>query len=209
MLKLFITVLAIFILLVANEVWWRKQNKQGEISRKFIHITVGSFVAVWPFYLNWDQIRLMSLAFCVVVLLAKQLNLFKATRSVQRPTYGQILFAISVGILTFVTHNKWIYAAAILEMALCDGLAAVIGLKVGGKLKYRILGNTKSVAGTLTFFIVSVLVLIAYTNFSHMHLSIAWILLASSGASLIENVGIYGLDNLLVPLLVAVLLVHH
>jgi len=60
---LILTVLAVFGLLLVGETWWRHQAVHGEFSRKFIHITVGSFVAVWPFFLTWSQIELLSLSF--------------------------------------------------------------------------------------------------------------------------------------------------
>ena len=87
---LILTILTVFILLVANELWWRRKKVQDEFSRKFIHITVGSFVAFWPFFLDWNDIKLLSIAFIVVVLASKQLKVFQAIHSVQRPTHGEL-----------------------------------------------------------------------------------------------------------------------
>ena len=69
-----------------------------------------------------------------------------------------------------MVQNKWIYLIALLEMSLADGLAAMIGynLKVGKK--YRVFGHNKSLAGTLTFFIVSVILLTIYTKYTHGNL---------------------------------------
>lgn len=206
---LVITVAVIFTLLVLNEIWWRKRDVHGEFSRKFIHVSVGSFVAFWPFYLTWSQIELLSIAFFVVVALSKYLKLFHAIHSVQRPTWGELFFAVSVGTIALLTHNKWIYATSILQMALADGLAAIFGLRFGGRVSYRILGHTKSIVGTLTFFIVSTLVLLEFSHVSHIFLQLRWILGISAIASILENIAVLGLDNLLVPVAVALLLLHH
>jgi len=203
---LILTLLVVFILLVCNEMWWRSQLSHTEINRKFIHITVGTFVAFWPFFLSWQQIRWMSLAFLVVVALSKYLHIFKAIHSVQRPTWGEIFFAVAVGAVTFITQNKWIFAAAVLQMALADGLAAIIGVQYGRKQRYLVFGQAKSVVGTATFILVSVYILVAFTYVSGTPLAYGTILGLSVAAGAIENFGVFGLDNLFVPVLIAYVL---
>lgn len=209
---LVLSVLAVLAVLVGSELHWRRHYVRDEFSRKFVHITVGSFVAFWPFWLSWQEIRLLSLAFLIVVITSKYLGLFQAIHSVQRPTWGEIFFAAAVGVLTFITQDAWIYAAALLQMSLADGLAAVIGTRFGKRYKYSVFGHTKSIVGTATFFVTSLLIIIAY-NFSSGSSSteLSWdlMVLMSALASLIENVGVQGLDNLLVPVAVALLIVNH
>ncbi len=201
-----LSVLIVFCLLLVSELGWRRQWFANEFGRKFVHITVGIFVAFWPFILSWNQIRLLSLAFLVVVIASDRLKVFHAIRSVQRPTFGEICFAAVVGLLTFITHSKGIYAAALLQMALADGLAAVVGTRYGRENKYYVFGYTKSIAGTLTFFIVSLALLIGYSIFSVKGLPVTYILLGASVATISENVAIRGLDNLVVPLFIGLLL---
>ena len=203
-----LSVLVVLFLLLGNEWWWRKQKAHGEINRKFVHITVGSFVAFWPFFMTWNQIRLLSLAFLVAVAVSKYLHIFKAIHSVQRPTWGEIFFAISVGAVSFITHDKWIYMAALLQMALADGLAAIVGVQYGKKQRYLVFGQVKSIVGTATFILVSVYILVAYTYLSGTPLSLAVMAGLGLVAGIIENFGVFGLDNLLVPLLVAFVLVR-
>ena len=203
---LVLTVVSIALLLFGNEVWWRKKGFHGEIGRKFIHTTVGSFVAFWPFFMTWNQIRLLSLAFLLVVVISKYLHLFRAIHSVQRPTWGEIYFALAVGAITFITDNKWIYMTALLQMSLADGLAAIIGVRYGMKRHYLIFGQVKSLIGTAAFIMTSILILLAFVHFSGYALSTASILGLAYFAAIIENVGVFGLDNLLVPLLIATVL---
>lgn len=203
---LLIAVVIVFALLVIGEFYWRKNIVHDEISRKFVHITVGSFVASWPFFMGWGQIQILSIAFVVTVALSKYLNLFQAIHSVQRPTVGELFFAAAVGLTTLITQDKYIFAAAILHMSLADGLAAIIGTRFGKKNRYKILGQTKSLIGTATFIVVSVLILGAYGLMAAVTLSPLVILVIAYGSAAIENVGLYGSDNLLVPLLVAAVL---
>jgi phytol kinase len=194
---------------MVNEVWWRNRPVHSEFSRKFVHITVGSFVAFWPFFLSWQEIELLSLAFLLVVTVSKYLRLFQAIHSAQRPTWGELFFAVSVGLVALATHDKWIYAVALLQMSLADGLAAVIGVHYGNRLKYLVFGHTKSVVGTLTFFVVSLSILLAFGHWSNMSLGLGYVLVVSTLATILENLAVLGLDNLMVPLLVALMLVNH
>lgn len=193
-------------LLLLSEWGWRKHWLHGEVGRKFVHITVGTFVAFWPYFLDWTEIRLLSLAFFVVVLASMHLGVFKAIGSVQRPTYGEIFFALSVGLLTLITTSKGVYAAAILQMALADGFAAIVGGKYGVQNKYHLFGRTKSLVGSLTFFVVSLALLIGYSQFSDNGLIWQYVLACALGATLLENIAALGFDNLLVPLAVGLLL---
>jgi phytol kinase len=200
-----LTVLAVFLLLIASEWWWRRHSTHGEFSRKFIHITVGSFVAFWPFFLSWGQIQLLSLAFLVTILVSKWLQVFQSIHSVQRPTWGEVFFALAVGSITLITHDKWIYMAALLQMSLADGFAALIGVKYS-KTRYTVLGHTKSRLGTITFAMVSFLILLTYGYIGGNHLEILPLVTLPIVAAGLENFGAAGFDNLTVPVLVATVL---
>jgi phytol kinase len=201
-----LSVLAVFLILLTSEYGWRRHWLANEFGRKFVHITVGSFVAFWPFYMSWGQIRLLSLAFLIVIIVSNQLKIFHAIHSVQRPTFGEICFAAVVGLLTFVTHSKGIYAASLLQMSLADGLAAVFGTRYGRDNKYHILGHLKSVVGSLTFFVVSLSLLIGYGLYSVAGVSVVVSIVAALVAMVVENLAPLGLDNLVVPLFIGLLL---
>jgi dolichol kinase len=70
-----------------------------------------------------------------------------------------------------------------------------------------VLGHTKTLLGTVTFFIISAAILLGY---SVEHMQLAWYgaLGLAAVATAIENFGILGLDNLLAPLIVALVLTH-
>lgn len=195
-----LSVLAVFIILCISEIGWRKHWFANEFGRKFVHITVGSFVAFWPFYMTWNEIRLLSLAFVAVVLLSTQLKLFKAIHSVQRPTFGEICFAAVVGLLTFVTESKGVYAAALLQMSLADGLAAIVGTRYGRDNRYHILGQNKSVAGTGAFIVTSFALLLGFSHFVAPEISLLALGFGILVAAGLENIAPVGLDNLFVPL---------
>ena len=197
------SVLIVFTLIMVSEWWWRKTKKHDELSRKFVHITVGSFVAFWPYLLSLNQIKLLSLAFIVVVVISKYFNIFKAIHSVQRPTNGELWFALAVGSMAFWVHDAHIFTTSLLIMALADGLAAIVGVSYGKTNSYKVLGLQKSLAGTATFVLVSYVILLSYWVMNGQGQSVLYILPIAVIAAIIENFGYKGLDNLLVPIYVA------
>lgn len=200
-----LTITVIALLLVASEYVWRRRQLHDEFSRKFVHITVGSFVAFWPFFLSWQEIYLLSVAFLAVIAVSKYLNIFRIIHSVQRPTLGEVFFAVAVGAIALVTQDKYIYAVALLHMSVADGMAAIIGTRFGKGQRYYVLGQAKSIIGTATFFVVSLALLVGYSALV-APLALPLIIGVAVTATLIENLGVQGLDNILVPLLVAGLL---
>lgn len=196
----------VFMILVAAEVGGRKGLLNNEFGRKFVHITVGSFVAFWPFFLSWNQIIALSFAFVIVIGISKYLRVFRAIHSVQRPTWGEVFFAVSVGLLAALTNQEWIYTIALLHMSLADGLAAVIGTRFGKNNRYKVFGHIKSVAGTSAFIVVSLSLFVLYSVATGVTLTPLMIASGVLVAAAFENMSIFGFDNLIVPVWVAFIL---
>lgn len=198
---LILIILIIFLFLIINEFYGRKKHQINELDRKIIHLGVGSFVAFWPFLIDYNQIRLLSLAFLVTILLSKKFNIFQSIHAVERPTIGEIFFAVSVGLITYLTKNNFVYMAAILQMSLADGLAAVFGVEFGFKNRYKIFGQFKSIVGTFTFLVVSTLILLVVNYYGNLNLSIVYLMTLALCLASIENLGVFGLDNLIIPIM--------
>jgi phytol kinase len=199
-------VAVVFLILVFAEYLSRYRGVHSELTRKLVHILVGIFVAFWPFFLSWGQIQVLSLLFLFVVLISIKLNIFASIHAVSRNKMGEVLFVVVIGILAFIASDPWVFAAAMLHLSLADGLAAVIGLAYGDNNSYRILGRTKSVAGSLAFFFTSVVIMFWYASFSGDQPSAVSLLWLPVLATLAENISGEGTDNLVVPLLVALVL---
>ena len=96
--------------------------------------------------------------------------------------------------------------AAILQMSLADGLAAVVGVKYGKGNEYHALGHVKSKAGTIAFFVTSLVILIAYGSVAKHPVGFAYLIILPLIASVAENFGAYGFDNVFVPLFICFML---
>ncbi len=199
------TLVIIFFVLLLNEYLWKKSILKGEASRKFIHIIIGVYGAFWPLYLSWVEIQIIALMALLFIILIRLKGLFNSVYAIKRKSWGDMIGPATIIILSLLQPAEWIFAAAVLHIALADGLAAVLGEKYGKKSRYKIVGNTKSVVGTLTFWIVSVIILVftvilAPSGLSGLSLPIlVWL---SAGAAYLENISPYGFDNFLVPMLI-------
>lgn len=201
------TVLAIFAIVVLAEVLWRAKILESERSRKLVHIGVGTFAASWGFYLDDNQILLLAAAMFLVVLVSRLLGLFGSIHSVKRKTWGELFFPLGIALTALLTDSPWIYLAAILHVSLADGLAALIGTKYIRKHGYKVFKQQKTLVGTLTFFNVSIFITLAVVLLSsELQGNFVVILLIPILATAAENTGLYGTDDVVVPLAVMALL---
>lgn len=203
--SLLIAILIVFLILVLSELLWRTKKIRGEDARKFVHITVGTFVAFWPYFMTWREIQIMSLAFLIVILISWRVNFFRSVHEVKRHTWGELFFPLGIGLSALIMPPPIIFTAAILHLSLADGFAAVVGIKYGMGRKYSISRYTKTILGTVTFWSISTTIVVLTVLLSQNGLSwpllplLVWLPLV---ATVVENVAVAGTDNIFVPLLV-------
>jgi phosphatidate cytidylyltransferase/phytol kinase len=154
--------------------------------------------------MSWTHIELISLLLFVGVLLARRYGYFKSAFSVKRTTWGELFFAMSIGFTALLSQDAWVFAAAMLSLGIADGLAAVVGTLFGGGHQYKVFGSKKTRAGTITFWVVAVIVVWACGVLKGPHDSWTTIIWLPVLATIAENLGIQGLDNLFIPILVAI-----
>ena len=208
---LIVAVLPIFLLLLIAEILWRKNILRGESARKFVHIIVGSYVAFWPFLVDFRVVQAVSASFLVVIAFSLKYNIFRSIHGVARKTWGEAMFAVSIGLIAVLTSEPWIFVACVLHMSIADGFAALAGKKWGKGNRYKIAGHEKSVVGTAIFWFCSVLITsLAIINLPDLqsHASVFLIIFLPLLTSLTENIGIGGTDNVIVPLLVYLVLTN-
>lgn len=206
MLALAAALAGVFLLVVIGEYLQRVKRYHPEVTRKFIHITVASYAASWPFFMSWRNITLMSLLMFIGIVVSRHLTYFKAIHTVKRHTWGELFYAMSIGLAAVLSQQPWVFAAAMLHLGLADGLAALVGTLFGRKHRYKVFGHWKSRAGTLTFYFVSLTIMfvtILVAQPADGWLALLWL---PPLVTLAENLGVAGVDNLLVPMMIVVLL---
>jgi phytol kinase len=205
-LQIVLSLAAVGVILYFAERGSRAKHLHPELTRKFVHVTVGTFVAFWPFYLTYRTIAWLSLLFFLVIAVSMRFEILRSIHAVQRTTKGELLFALSIGVVALLATNKWVFMASMLNLALGDGIAALVGILKGEGNEYKVFGHTKSRAGTLAFLITSVVISIIYMLFSGAGFSFTTLLILPLIAALTENIAINGTDNLAIPVIVALIL---
>jgi phytol kinase len=147
----------------------------------------------------------------VVAIASKRLRLFPGIYSVNRTTWGEILFPVGVWLSAYFTPSPWIFMAAVLHMSLADGFAAIIGVTFGKKHHYQLFGQYKTLLGSLTFWAMSMGITFAVVSQSSVAINdttLPLLLALPVTATLAENFSPYGTDNVTVPMLVLTFLTY-
>lgn len=209
MLYIVISLAVIGAILLINQQLWRQKLVRGEASRKLAHIVIGSFIATWPLYMTYADIRVALFIGVAGAVVVRQLVLFPSLFDVRRRSFGDIAAPIIILAAAFIEPSKTIFAVTVLHLAFADGMAAVIGSRFGHKSTYNIFKQKKSLVGTATFYGASLLIMTAAAIF-RPSLDLAavtvYIVLIPLLTTFVENVSPRGLDNITVPTVVITLL---
>ena len=151
-----LTFISLFIL---AELFYHFCYIQGELTRKLVHVGTGLITLFFPVMLsNHWFVLLLCGSFMLLLGLSLKFHFLKSINAIDRKSSGSILYPISVYIcyLAFQVHQAHIYFyLPILILAICDPIAALTGKKwpVG---KYKVGSGTKTVVGSVMFFISAV-----------------------------------------------------
>ncbi|WP_225913987.1 diacylglycerol/polyprenol kinase family protein [Leptolyngbya ohadii] len=182
----------------------RWQGADNELIRKVVHIGAGNVIllAWWLHIPGWVGIS-ASIVFSAVTLLSYRLPILPGINSVGRKSLGTFFYAVSIGVLIFLFWEDHPYYAAIgiLVMTWGDGLAALVGQRLGWH-PYELWGIKKSWEGSLTMAAVSYgvcsLILLGVQGGQWQTWTIAFVIAVV--ATLLEAFSRLGIDNLTVPL---------
>jgi len=183
-----------------------------DFTRKFIHIAVG----MWAFgtvllFERREFAIIPSLAFIVINAISYWQGTFKAMETGEAGQLGTIYFPISFTLLIWLFWDRpHLLVASLMPMTWGDALAAVLGKRFG-KHPYSVGGSKRSLEGSITMFLSSlVATLVPLLLFSTPSMGFINALgiaaLTSFAAALIEAISPWGIDNLTVPAISALVL---
>tara|TARA_B100000287_G_scaffold58663_1_gene51525 strand:- start:78 stop:605 length:528 start_codon:yes stop_codon:yes gene_type:complete len=157
-------------------------------------------------YLKIDQNS--ALTFTAIISLLIFLNysykLFPTIEDVDRKSFGTLFYCISLFILIFLFWEKdpSSLLAGFFIMTFGDGLAGLIGKNLKSK-SWVFLKQKKSLYGTITMFLTSLLVLYSLGYIQQNNLNINFLIIAFIATAL-EQFSVIGIDNFLVPIASAI-----
>lgn len=177
-----------------------------EASRKFIHIMLGNWWIIAMYFFNnvWAA-AFVPATFVIINYLSYKKDIIKVMERDEesKDGLGTVYYALSLFILSIITFGLLkrpdLGLIPILVMAYGDGLAAVIGKNIKSK-KYNIGKTQKSIAGSLTMFIVSIIAVSIYLIYIGSGLWLIKAAIISVVITIIEAISVKGMDNITVPM---------
>jgi dolichol kinase len=213
----FIYLIGIGLLLIFNELVYRRFHPTGEITRKFAHFA--SVLATVPFpYIfpsHW-YILVLALLFAGILFFTRNGKQLKSIHDVKRKSIGSYLLPLSIYIVFLIsnlTNNKFIYILPMLILAISDPMAAILGINIkayNGRIKLFGKKLNKTWLGSGAFLVSSfVISLIAlYFHRGIFDLKAFWLALTIGiVTTLAELISWRGSDNISIPLSAVAILV--
>ncbi len=202
MLKIALICIYIFLIFFLSWIFQKDKPNNNELKRKIIHIGIGPLIPIAKF-LEIDQNS--ALFFTGIISLLVLINyIFKiipTIEDVERKSYGTLFYCLSLFILIFIFWDKDPYSliTGFFIMTFGDGLAGLLG-KTFNSRSWFFLRQKKSLIGTLTMFLTSLIIVSSLGYATQNSLNLNYFTIAFI-ATLLEQVSFLGIDNFIVPIL--------
>ena len=193
------------------------EKKGKEASRKFIHIMLGNWwIIAMIFFDNVWFAAFGPAVFVIINYLSYKKGLIKVMEREEQDGFGTVYYALSLLILSILSFGIYkdptLGLIPTLVMAYGDGFAAIVGKNLKSK-RYKLSDTKKSFAGSLTMFLISMVLIGGYLIYTHTDVfltSTHWTLITAMMAFIVTAVEAFsgkGWDNITVPISTALLLI--
>lgn len=195
-----------FLALIAiTQTLYRYFHTPAETSRKFLHVSGGILALLAPLFIesHWWILLLCASAFLLLAFTYLK-HLLPSVHQIRRRSVGSIIFPIPVYFCFLAAQklgNPLLFYIPVSYLTLSDTMAEWSGRK-WGMHSIQFMNKQKSLAGSLSFALSSLLVAIAWG--SGFNLPVPQIILlaltTATVATIVELVSTRGLDNFTVPM---------
>jgi dolichol kinase len=184
-----------------------------EFTRKFIHVGVGMWAYGTVLLFQRRSLAILPpLCFVAINAFSYWRGTFGAMETGEKGKLGTVYFPISFTlIILLLWDHPHLLVASLMPMTWGDALAAVVGRRIGRR-HYTVAGSTRSLEGSVLFFLVSwgaTLLPLVFLASGPLGASAAVgaAAVTALGATVVEGVSPWGIDNLSVPAISALLLI--
>lgn len=200
------------VLFALGEFLYHRLKVKVELTRKFVHLVTGLLALLFPVLLdNHWWVLLLCASFSVILICSLRFHLLKSINAIDRKSVGSLAYPIAVYgcylAYSCQSYQYLYYYLPITILAISDPLAALCGKKWPWG-SYRIAGATKTLTGSLTFFISAFMITFLswrYLSPSDIYTSkvLAFALIALS-STIAEAISRDGYDNVSIPFTVII-----
>ena len=208
---------AFSLLLIFNELIYRRLNLKGEITRKFAHFTATLSTITFPYLFDshWYVLAL-AVIFFLLLFVSRNNTFLRSIHDIKRISIGSYLLPVAIYLTFLISQmldNMFLFILPILVLAICDPVASILGINLqqyNQRIRILTWQLEKTWLGSLSFFISCFLVSIIalYFNQLQFDLKIFWLsLVIALTGTLAELFSYKGSDNLFIPMSVLLVLV--
>ncbi|SMO41620.1 phytol kinase [Saccharicrinis carchari] len=213
----FFYLVGIAFLLIFNELNYRRFKIKGEITRKFAHFASILAVIPMPYMFNshW-YVLILAAVFFIILLITQHSKYLNSIHDIKRKSIGSYLLPLAIYatfLASYLYGNKFFFILPMLILAICDPMAAILGMNVkkyngrivlfGHKFQKTWLGSGAFFAMSL---IISLIALYYYRDL--LDLKTVWLSVAiATVGSLAELFSWRGSDNITIPISILFILV--
>jgi len=175
----------------------RRRGVSTHTTRRYTHATGGMIAAVLPAVLSLGEYVGLALVVAAVLAWTRARGLLASVHGVERPTLGATLFPLGLAIAAILSwSHPAAYGLGVMTFALADPAAATVGERIGSP-RWTVWRGTKSIAGSLTFVGVALVLGLVASLWAPLGLLGIGAVALTLGA--IEGLFGFGLDNLVLP----------
>ncbi len=201
MIKFTVILLYLFSIFLISIVFKKYNEDSREIVRKIIHIGIGPLIPIAQFLkINQNSALIFTGIVSLMVFINYKYKLFPTIEDVERKSYGTLFYCLSLFTLIYLFWDKDPYAliSGFFIMTFGDGLAGLIGKSFNSK-SWIFFKQKKSLYGTITMFLTSLIVVCSIGYSQQNSLSLNYFIIAFI-ATLLEQFSVLGIDNFIVPI---------
>lgn len=197
-----------FCLFAIVELLDRSWRVDREWTRKLAHVGAGLIALLAPllFHTPWPMLVLTA-SFAGLLLASRRIGILVPLHPRGRRGEGDIVYAAGIYAAFALADDTIGFQTAVLILALADPAAALAG-RAFGRRRFRAVGTTRSLEGSLAF--AAVAFVIAVALFGLAGLSLGAVLIRAIGlaaaTSAVEAASPAGLDNVTIPLMATLVL---
>jgi phytol kinase len=208
---------AIGLLLIFNELIYRRLGLKGEITRKFAHFTATLSTVTFPYlFTDHRYVLVLALIFFIILFISRNGTQLKSIHDIERKSVGSYLLPLSIYLTFLISNlldNKLLYILPIIILAVSDPMAGILGInlkKNNHKIEIFGIKTKKTFLGSGSFFLSSFIISIIALYFNRMIFDFKtfWLALAIAVvATSAELISWRGSDNLFIPMSVIAMMI--
>jgi phytol kinase len=189
-------VLAAVAALIGATEWARRRGASADATRAALHTAGAAFAATFPFFLGLADALLVGVVVTTALIWSSVRRSLPSIHGVERTTVGAVALPVGATLAALAlweTPRALTYGLVVLAFA--DTAASLVGrrIRVG---RWQALGGSKSFGGMGAFFVVALVVTLAFGTSP----GAVAVCATAAALALLEAALPYGLDNLALPL---------